>query len=460
VPFAGGDRRLNLFRGFQQAEVEPVPTATVDTARVWRETNACSFLPLSSAGLLVNAAASDSASPAVGPLTGERIAILGPLLSMSRREAVRLVQRHGGVVVSQMDDRVTLVVVGDETSDWRSLVNSSAGQAAKASIALTPRFEVLRETALWRRLGLVEDQSHASQLYTPAMLADLVDAPLAAIKRWRRRGYLQASREVGRLPYFAMPEVHVARHLSGLLAEGCSLARIDKLVAQLIEAAPDVTRPLAELSIVASEGRFFVRRGTELTEPSGQLLLDFEESADDQESPPALSFAAYQDLALHDEESPDDAPILSADQARAMALDLQAAGEVGEAIEACRAALLAGGDVEDHVLLAELLYRAGDLSAARERYYMAIELEDNFVEARASLGCVLAELGELPLAAAAFRGALAQQPDFADAQYHLARTLDELGEPTAAEHHWREFLDVAPASPWAEEATARLDQAD
>ena len=428
----------------------------------------------------MSSAAPESQSPAGAaavdaPLASERIAVLGPLVSMSRRAAMRLVQQHGGEVVSQVDRDVTLVVVGDETADWRALVREATdkeatgkeatgkegtGRAADDSIALTPRFEVLTETALWRRLGLVEDASHASQLYTPAMLAELVDAPLAAIKRWRRRGYLQASREVGRLPYFAMSEVHVARHLAGLLAEGCSLARIDKLVAQLIEAAPDVKRPLAELSIVAGEGRFYVRRGDDLAEPSGQLLLDFDETAEELDDPPALSFVAHQNLALAEEPSPDEALLLTAEQARALALDLQAAGEIGEAIEACRAALLAGGDVEDHVLMAELLYRQGDLTAARERYYMAIELEDNFVEARASLGCVLGELGELPLAVAAFRGALSQQPDFADAHYHLARTLDELGEPANAEQHWREFLEVAPASPWAEEATARLEQGE
>jgi tetratricopeptide (TPR) repeat protein len=106
--------------------------------------------------------------------------------------------------------------------------------------------------------------------------------------------------------------------------------------------------------------------------------------------------------------------------------------------------------------LAELLYRCGDLAAARERYYMAIELDESFVEARANLGCVLAESGQLDLAVAAFQGALALHPTYADAHYHLARSLGELGRVEESSAHWRQFLELAPDSPWADDARRRL----
>ena len=67
----------------------------------------------------------------------------------------------------------------------------------------------------------------------------------------------------------------------------------------------------------------------------------------------------------------------------------------------------AGRTAEICFLLAELLYQMHDLPAARERYYMAIELDEDYVEARANLGCVLADLGERELAISAFEGALA-----------------------------------------------------
>jgi tetratricopeptide (TPR) repeat protein len=99
----------------------------------------------------------------------------------------------------------------------------------------------------------------------------------------------------------------------------------------------------------------------------------------------------------------------------------------------------------------------GDVTAARERYYESIELDEDFVEARANLGCVLAETGQPDLAVAAFEGALRYHDDYPDAHYHLARTLDELQRPAEAEPHWRRFLALAPDSPWADEARGRLN---
>ncbi len=106
--------------------------------------------------------------------------------------------------------------------------------------------------------------------------------------------------------------------------------------------------------------------------------------------------------------------------------------------------------------MAELLYRLGDLGGARERYFITIELDEDYVEARANLGCVLAETGRPDLAVAAFHGALVYHPDYADVHYQLARTLDELGRRQEAETHWRAFLDLAPDSPWADQARRRL----
>jgi len=134
-------------------------------------------------------------------------------------------------------------------------------------------------------------------------------------------------------------------------------------------------------------------------------------------------------------------------------------GRVEFAAELLRAAMAAGGPrAELCFQLAELLYRLGDVGAARERYYTAIELDEDFVEARNNLGCVLAEQGQGELAAAAFQGALACHPEYPDAHYHLARTLDETGREAEAEHHWRQFLKLSPDSPWADEARDRLGE--
>lgn len=140
-----------------------------------------------------------------------------------------------------------------------------------------------------------------------------------------------------------------------------------------------------------------------------------------------------------------------------LAAELEDDGQWAAAAEMYRAAMAAGGPTAELCFqTAELLYRMGDLNGARERYYMALELDEEYVEARLSLGCVLIELGQNDLAEAAFRGALRYHPHYADGHYHLARLLDKQGETTEAERHWRAFLELAPDSPWADEARQRL----
>ena len=87
---------------------------------------------------------------------------------------------------------------------------------------------------------------------------------------------------------------------------------------------------------------------------------------------------------------------------------------------------------------------------------MAVELDEDFVEARCNLGCILAELGQGELGAAALEGALAHHGDYADAHYHLARIHDGLGNREKSFVHYERFLSLAPDSPWADEARLKL----
>jgi tetratricopeptide (TPR) repeat protein len=300
------------------------------------------------------------------------------------------------------------------------------------------------------------------RLYTPAMLAELLAVPVAAIRRWHRRGVLHGVRCVRRLPYFDFEEVAIARRLAQLLNAGCSLRMIDRRLAELSRLLPGVERPLADPALVVEGRRLYLRRGEDLAEPGGQLLLDFDARQDDEdEGPrPVISLAAL----TEGRRSPALPEASDGSQIRALverlqqdALDWEDEGQLDRAAEAYRTLLMAAGPTaEINFALADVLYRDGDLSAARERYYAALELDEEYVEARASLGCVLAESGELELAAATFEGALGFHPDFADVHFHLANTLERMGRADEAEAHLRTFLELAPESPWAEAARDRL----
>jgi tetratricopeptide (TPR) repeat protein len=302
----------------------------------------------------------------------------------------------------------------------------------------------------------------AVRLYTPAMLAELLGVPAAAIRRWHRQGALQEVKCVRRLPYFDFQEVAIARRLAQLLKAGCSLRVIDRRLEELKRLLPDVERPLADPSLVIEGRRLYLRRGDELAEPCGQMLLDFDaRDEDDEHSHATISFtrfaAAHPAVIASSDEDHTDAIHALVDRLEQDALDWEDEGHLDRAAEAYRTLLIAAGPTaEINFALADLLYRAGDLSAARERYYAALELDEEFVEARAALGCVLAETGELELAAATFEGALGFHPDFADVHFHLANTLERLDRRDEAEAHFRAFLELAPESPWAEAARDRL----
>lgn len=290
--------------------------------------------------------------------------------------------------------------------------------------------------------------------YTPSMLAELLGVPPAAIRRWRRQDFLRAVHCVRQLPYFDFEEVAVAGRLAALLKAGCSLRTIDRRLAELARLSPGAERPWADPAVVVEGRRLYLRRGDELAEPGGQLLLDFDNRADDEleDEQARLLLSLPRALAAATPTTEH-----SLEQLRQEAFDWEDEGQLDRAAEAYRTLLLAGGPRADvHFALADVLYRAGDLGGARERFYCALEVDEEYVEARASLGCVLAETGELELAAATFEGALAYHPDFADVHFHLAHVFDRMDRIDEAETHFRRFLDLAPEGPWAAAARDRL----
>jgi tetratricopeptide (TPR) repeat protein len=250
------------------------------------------------------------------------------------------------------------------------------------------------------------------------MLADLLGVSVAVVRRWQRRGLIRPVREVHRLAYFDFQEVAAARRLAELLASGVSPQRIQRQLASLRRMLPDIERPLAQLSVIVQGRDILLRQGDGLIDSAGQMRFDFEKERQEPSS--------VERKVEPRKNAPEDfAAPSSAEELRLLAAQY-------------------------------LLYRRGDLPAARERYYMAVELDADYVEARANLGCVLAELGQAELAAAAFEGALQHHGEYPDAHFHLARILNELGRDDEAEPHWRAFLDLAPESPWAEDARGRL----
>ncbi len=406
------------------------------------------------------------------PFQGKRVAFAGKLGGVSRRQAQSLVTENGGFVMNQddlEDANVDMVILGAE--QWPPATVDELLPASVLTSVAEGKCEVITETQFWGRLGLLTEDQAIRRLYTPAMLAELLDISVAVIRRWHRRGLIVPVREVHRLPYFDFQEVATARHLAELLEAGASPVEIERRLEELARYVPDVERPLAQLSVIVEGRHILLRQGEGLVEPGGQLRMDFESLEQRAEEQRVIEVTRADVMrALEREEPTESARIIpfqnmieravmpqNPEDILAQASEYEEAGDLAMAIDLYRS-FLAGYGLRAEVCfqLAELLYRTNDYAAARERYYMTIELDENYVEARANLGCVLIDTGELDLAVAALLGALKYHPDYPDAHYHLARTLDELGQTEKATDHWRAFLVLAPDSPWAEQARDRL----
>ena len=383
------------------------------------------------------------------PFVNHRVGFVGKLGGMNRREARKLVRENGGIMVDPIDDSVDLIVVGADQlppDNFEALLSPDLFDSVSQG-----RVTVLNETEVWERLGLVESDDQAKRLHTPAMLAQLLDVSIATIRRWHRRGLISPIREVKKLPYFDFQEVVSAQRISRLISSGAAPEKIEEKLTRLTKLFPGLDRPLAQLSVIVEGKDVLLRDGHGLLEPGGQKRFDF-----DGEQQPATTSDQVFSIEEFDSAATS-ADLQTPEQFLELAIEYEDAEDLDSAIEVYRALHLAFGPSADSCFrIAELLYQTQDVTAARERYYMAVEMDCTFVEARASLGCVLVELGQLELAHSAFAGALEHHEEYPDVRYHMARLLDDMGQAQEAELHWQEFLKLAPQSPWSDEARSRL----
>ena len=421
-------------------------------------------------------------------IQGRRVALGQRLVVKSRSDWKRLIKEHGGHPIDHLDELTDVL-----------LISSADDGDSHRQFPATQKLEVVVEDQLWQMLSSQQSDVDLSRLYTPQILAKLLDVPVATIRRWHRRGLIIPVHQINKLPYFDFQEIASARRIARWIQNGQSPAAIEKQLAQIARTNGD-QRPLSQLSIIVEGQKVLLKAGQGLSAANGQLHFNFEDDLEPSPSSaaqhPHLKIAAHPGPELEDplddpsdgawdddlgpptepENQPDVLPFVrfeefsvsvasaedyekSPDHFIHWATELEDQGDALGATEVYRTMALAHGISPDiNFRIAELLYQMGDLSAARERYYSAIELDETFVEARASLGCVLVELGQHDLAIASFKGALNYHRNFADVHFHLARLLDETGKTDDATIHWEAFLELAPKSPWAEEARLRMRQ--
>ena len=381
---------------------------------------------------------------------------------MNKRQAFSFVRDHGGVVSTTLSDAVNIVVVGEaellakDFSVWSEQLDEQTRNAFEQGT-----LDILTESAFWELVFKSDSSVNRSKLFTAAMLADLLDLPLAAIRLWQRRGLIVPVETIHNLAYFDINEVLTAKALRELLQSGISPQMLKKRLQSIKNAFPDIAKPLAQLSLIVEGKDILVKKEGKLLDQRGQGRIDFD-ALDNETEKPTEESAAETDFSDGLLECVDKAfrnTSLNYSELCEQALALEEAGQLESALEVFRTALISEGpDPVKCMHVAELLYRLGDLPAARERYYMVLELDKNNVEARANLGCVLAEQGKLELATSVFEEALRYHPDYTDVYYHLGMVLWQNDRKSEAVPYLRNFLHSSPESPLADRVADILDE--
>ena len=220
------------------------------------------------------------------PLAGKRVLLLGTLGGFTKRESHQLLKHAGARVQDSVSTQLQLIVIGDDSGALDALRKEDA--ALNENID-SGDVELLRENQLWELLSHREDAS-VRQLYTPAMLAELLDVPVRTVRRWCRAGLIQPVKEVLNLPYFDYTELAAARQLAKWGREGATVQSIQRQLAALADLAPSAGRPIQQLAITAEGKQLLMRHGSTLVESTGQFRFSFDDEAEELEDSHTISF--------------------------------------------------------------------------------------------------------------------------------------------------------------------------
>ena len=378
-------------------------------------------------------------------LSGKRIAITGRLACMRREQAVERIERVGGIFVRRVGADTDHLVVGQE--GWPLRRDGRPTRSLRAAEDLRDRgydIQILSEAQFLELLG--EDGEGGQRLYTSEQLSRILGVPHAELRAWIRHSLVRPVKTVRRLCYFDFEQVAGARTLHQLRRSGVSAGRLRSSLRQLERWLPNADRGLSQLDLLEEGGRLLLRLDDgRMAEPSGQLQLDFGESAettvsDDADRPGPKILAAARDwfeLAAQHEE----------------------AGELSEAARAYHKALRHGdASPEACFNLGNVLYALGRIDASAQRFQQAVELDGEYVEAWNNLGNVCSELGLEEDAAEAYREALRLEPHYADAHYNFGECLYRGGKHAEAREHFLQYLHQDPDSVWSDRVRELLEQ--
>jgi tetratricopeptide (TPR) repeat protein len=342
--------------------------------------------------------------------------VIGPLASLSRRQATIEVARCGGVLRRGLTRQTRYVVVG--YGAIRLVASGALERLINRAEAVGA--EVWSERAFRRWLGLapphpcVERPFSAADVTRNAGLSD-------SLLRWLVMFDALDPQEAR----FSFQDVTAARQLARLLARRVPL---DRLLASAIELIRDGAAEQVIHLVPTASGDVARRFGACIGDLHGQLSLPMDE--------------------------PDNP---SADRLFEAAEDAEEAGDLARAEILYRRCL--DRDRSDSVTaynLAGVLRKNGQDRAARFYLRLAVACDPAFSEAWYNLAHLALAAGNRRAARKHLEQAIAADPHYADALYNLAILAFQEDDFRASASLCRRYLAADPNSPWARTARARL----
>jgi len=263
------------------------------------------------------------------------------------------------------------------------------------------------------------------------------------LQAWERAGLIP------KLEAYSFQDLGQLRTLRALREDAVPSASIrDSILA--MKAVAGMANPLLETRVVRAGTRLAFRHRGAMVDPiSGQLLFDFERSAEPELTVRVAgscplrrsitrSASAIQEkfqLAVQAEES--------GDKLRAVSLYEQILSIDPNYAAAC-------------INLGTVFFHLRQYGRAEELYRHATETDPDYVLAYFDLGNVLDELERLDESIAAYRKAVTLAPRYADAHYNLALAYERAGEGRSALRHWQTYIKLDHRGPWADHARGQI----
>ncbi len=235
-----------------------------------------------------------------------------------------------------------------------------------------------------------------------------------------------------------------------LLDSGATVRQIRQALDDLKRLLPEAELPLAEIRLILDGRKLLVESDRVRFDPrTGQIVMALDVADLAAEARTTLARGLVRPLVP---------PAKAAEEwfQRATELD-QDPGRWEEALDAyARVVVIDPGYAAAWNNLGLLYHRMGRYGEAGECYRVALDADPACVQAAYNLGSFHEDLGDPDAALDWYRRALERRADYADAHFNLAALLARMGENQEACRHWRIYLELDQASPWAVIARSHL----